>query len=264
MFANTLDSLPLTAVLILTVGLVLIAIEVGYRLGRWRRAQQTGLAESEAQLSAMTGAHLALLAFIMAFSFSMAAGHYQERRALILADVNAIGTAFLRADLIQEPEGFEIMDALVEYAAVRAKVKGYEEATAMVARSEELQSHMWLQVETLTQREQSTVLHSLLIQSLNAVFDVHEQRLMAALKNRVPHSLWAVLTGLLVLSMLGIGYFSGAKGARNPIASTGLALSFSLVLMLIADLDRPVGGLLKSDQTPMHNLALKLAEQRSE
>lgn len=261
MLRSTLEALPLSGILIITVGLVLIAIEVGFRLGRWRRDRQVGLAESEAQLSAMTGAHLALLAFIMAFSFSMAAGHYQDRRALILADTNAVGTAFLRAELIQAEEGRAIQSLLVEYADIRSRISTYEGAIEIIRRSEELQVEIWKQVESLAQNEPQTVLHSLLIQSLNSVFDVHEQRTSVALKNRVPHSLWGVLTGLLILSMLGIGYFSGAKGNRNPIASTGLALSFSLVLALIADLDRPVGGLLKSDQTPMVELAEKMRAQ---
>ncbi len=64
-----IDTLPLSSVLFVTVAVVLLAIEIGFRMGRWRRDQGAGLAESEAQLSAMTGAHLALLAFIMAFSF---------------------------------------------------------------------------------------------------------------------------------------------------------------------------------------------------
>ena len=90
-----------------------------------------------------------------------------------------------------------------------------------------------------------------MIQSLNEVFDIHDERVSAGLKKRVPRSLWAFLAALLTLAMLGIGYFSGAKGNRNPIASTGLALSFSLVLLLIGDLDRPTGGTLRADQTPV-------------
>ena len=83
----------------------------------------------------------------------------------------------------------------------------------------------------------------------------------AGLKNRVPRILWTVLAALLILAMLGIGYFSGSKGARNPIASTALALSFSLVLVLIADLDRPMGGTLKSDQSPIIDLRDQLLAQ---
>ncbi len=256
-----IDTLPLSSVLFVTVAVVLLAIEIGFRMGRWRRDQGAGLAESEAQLSAMTGAHLALLAFIMAFSFSMASGHYQDRRELIMADANAIGTAHLRATLIDEPEARLIAAALVAYTQVRSTIGTLEDAPRMISESERLQDEMWQAMTALVQRQAPNVTHSLLIQSLNEVFDIHDERLNAGLKKRVPRMLWAFLAALLTLAMLGIGYFSGAKGTRNPIASTGLALSFSLVLLLIADLDRPTGGTLRSDQGPMLTLLERLETQ---
>ena len=255
-----LDVVPLPTILVVTVFVVLVAIEIGFRIGRWRRDTQTGLAESEAQLSAMTGAHLALLAFIMAFSFSMASGHYQDRRELIMDDANAIGTAHLRAQLIDAPEARRIETALLEYLQVRSAVKTLDDAPHMISESERLQDAMWQDASTLVQRQAPNITHSLLIQSLNEVFDIHEQRIAAGLKKRIPQSLWLFLAALLTLAMLGIGYFSGAKGNRNPIASTGLALSFSLVLLLIADLDRPTGGTLRADQGPMLMLLERLRD----
>lgn len=248
------DALPLSAVLVITLVIVLAAIEVGYRLGRWRQAQLGGHNESEAQLSSMTGAHLALLAFIMAFSFSMAAGHYGDRRELVQKDANAIGTAYLRASLIEAPETAAIQELLLEYTAMRAKIETTTDFDSVIRRSDEIHQALWQQVQSLTSATSPNVLQSLLIQSLNDVFDVHNDRMAAGLKNRVPPSLWLVLAALLTLSMLGIGYFSGNKGHRNPIASTGLALSFSLILLLIADLDRPAGGSVRADQFAMINL----------
>jgi hypothetical protein len=256
------DSIPLPFVLVFTVTVVLVAIEIGFRVGRWRRNTQAGLAESEAQLSAMSGAHLALLAFIMAFSFSMASGHYQDRRELIMADANAIGTAYLRAKLIEEPEARAIAASLIEYTEIRASFTTLDDVQHMISESDRLQDEMWQQATALVQRQVPNVTHSLLIQSLNEVFDVHDERVSAGLKKRVPRSLWGFLAALLTLAMLGIGYFSGAKGTRNPIASTALAVSFSLVLLLIADLDRPTGGTLRADQTPILELLDKMREYR--
>lgn len=254
------DGFPLTGILVATLAVVLTAIEIGYRTGRWRLGKLGGKNESEAQLSAMTGAHLALLAFIMAFSFNMAAGHFQERRSLIQADANALGTAYLRAGLISAPEAQKIQALLVEYTAERAGISSTDEAEHLLLRTEELQAVMWMELRALTKRQTPNVLHSLLIQSLNEVFDVHEERVAAGLKHRVPYSLWLSLAALLTLAMLGIGYFSGLKGQRNPIASTGLALSFSLVLLLIADLDRPTGGMVRADQSAMSTLLEKLQQ----
>lgn len=258
MVRETLDSIPLTAVLALTIVVVLAAIELGYRGGRQRLRSTQGNTETEAQLSSTTGAHLALLAFIMAFSFSMAAGHYQDRRDLILEETTAISTAYIRADLMDSPEGPALQQLLREYTAIRAEAFTIEQAKSMVARSEKLQVEMWHQIKSLTQNHTPNILQSLLIQSINAVFDVHDKRVAAGLKNRVPPSLWVVLAALLTLSMLGIGYFSGTKGNRNTVASTGLALSFSLVLFLIADLDRPTSGLVMADRSAIEELDQRL------
>ncbi len=81
----------------------------------------------------------------------------------------------------------------------------------------------------------------------------------AGLRNRVPPTLWATLFVLLPLSMIGIGYFSGIKGARNPVASTGLALSFSLVIFMIADLDRPSSGLMMADRSAITDLQKRIS-----
>ncbi len=260
----TPDGMPLLAVLAITIVVVLMAIEVGYRMGRWRISSKGDGVESEAQLSATTGAHLALLAFIMAFSFSMAAGHYQDRRELIIADANAISTAYERADLIGAAESQMIADSLFEYVSVRASGTSVSEAEEIVRRSEALHDEMWAAMKQLLAREQPTVLHSLLIQSLNEVSDVHDQRVAAGLKKRVPRILWAILAALLTLAMLGIGYFSGARGSRNRIASTTLAVSFSLVLLMIADLDRPTGGTVRSDQSPLIDLRDRLQAHREQ
>ncbi len=117
MIRELMDSMPLWNVLVVTIVAVLLAIELGYRIGRWRGNRIEF--DSEALLSSMTGAHLALLAFILAFSFSMAAGHHSTRKQMILEEANAISTAYLRAGLVQEAEGQEIQRILVDYTNLR-------------------------------------------------------------------------------------------------------------------------------------------------
>ncbi len=244
--------------------LVLASIEIGFRLGCWRIRQLQGDMESEGLLSAITGAQLALLAFILAFSFSMAANHYQERRSLVMADANAIGTAYQRATLLDSTQGNAIAESLFEYAELRSHAGDTPDPVRLIRESERIQREIWEQVADLTRNAPADALSGLLIRSLNEAFDIHEERRVAVLKNRVPSVLWGVLIGLLVLSMLSIGYFSGCKGRRNPIASTGMALCFTLVLIMIVDLDRPTGGGVQVDQSPMQELRDKLAGLQGE
>lgn len=256
MIRELMDSLPVWNILLFTIVAVLVAIELGYRTGRWRSQSQAF--DSEALLSAMTGAHLGLLAFIMAFSFSMAAGHHSERKKFILEEANIISTAHLRAQLIAEPYRGGIGGHLGDYAALRASVNSTTDPKQLIADSEAIHTQLWQQARSMIAEAEPSEIDALMIESLNALFDIHEKRVAAGLRNRVPPSIWVALFTLLVLSMAGIGYFSGMKGHRNPIASTGLALSFSMVLFLTADLDRPTSGLVQADSSAINTLSERL------
>ena len=94
--------------------------------------------------------------------------------------------------------------------------------------------------------------------SASSMIALHERRVAAGLRMRVPMILWVTLYLLLTLSMLGMGYFSGIKGRRSPLANTALCVSFSMVLLLIADLDRPREGLVKPDQSLIKELSRRM------
>jgi hypothetical protein len=93
-----LDFLPLWGLFATTVGVVLLAVEAGFRLGRWRH--QRSEQEKEPPVGAMVGAILGLLAFPLAFTFGLAASRFDTRRELVLDEANAIGRTYLRAALL--------------------------------------------------------------------------------------------------------------------------------------------------------------------
>jgi hypothetical protein len=260
MLRDTLDLMPLPMVLVITTAIVLSAIEVGYRIGVWRKTTSTF--DSEAQLSAMTGANLGLLAFILAFSFSQAGNHHSNRKQLIMEEANAISTAHLRAGLVNKTEGEKIRELLVQYLDIRASIAPSRDfdPTRMIAESVELQAEIWAQVQQISEYDNVNELDALLVETINAIFDIHEKRVAAGVRNRLPASIWYGLLVLVSLSMLGIGHFSGMKGKRNPISSTALALSFSTVVFLIADLDRPTSGLVQADQWAILQLQERLSK----
>lgn len=96
------------------------------------------------------------------------------------------------------------------------------------------------------------------MEATDGLLVLHEKRVAAATRTRVPTVIWVSLYLLLGLSMLGMGYFSGMKGKRSPLANAALAISFAVVMLLIADLDRPRAGLVKLDQSLMAQLADRL------
>src|SRR4051794_40948932 len=110
-----LDVLPLWVLFISTLFLILLAEEGGYRLGKYRgsRAQ-----EKEAPVGEMVVAMLGLLAFILAFTFGLAAARFDTRRQILLDEANAIGTTYLRAGMLPERRG-EIRALLRDYVDTR-------------------------------------------------------------------------------------------------------------------------------------------------
>src|SRR5215470_13338872 len=95
-----LDALPLWALFISILVVVLLSVECGYRLGKYRRGRHEE--EKEAPLGTMVAATLGLLAFILAFTFGLAAARFDARRQVLLDEVNAIGTTYLRAGMLPE------------------------------------------------------------------------------------------------------------------------------------------------------------------
>jgi hypothetical protein len=256
MLRALLDGTPLWATLLVTITLVLLAVELGFRVGGYRKDKHDK--EGNSQVVSMTGAHLGLLAFILAFSFSMSAGHFGKRKELLLEEVNAIETAYLRAELVGEPHRSQIKSLLADYTAARATISRADVIARVIRDSEAIQNKIWTVVEQLSQKDKLTVMDSLLVQAINEVFDLHKKRVYAGLNSRVPINIWVALYAILILSMIGMGFSMGLSGKRNPVASMSLALSFSMVMFVIADLDRPTDGLVHTDQTLMMNLNKQL------
>jgi hypothetical protein len=111
-----LDIIPLWGFLLAACALGWLALEGGYRIGKWRHAHASE--EKDAPVGAMVGAILGLLAFMLAFTFSLAASRFEARRQVILEEANAIGTTYLRARLLPEPQRSEVAKLLREYTDV--------------------------------------------------------------------------------------------------------------------------------------------------
>src|SRR5262249_18785163 len=109
----TLDMLPLWAVFVVSLAIILLAAEVGYRLGRVR--QRRADHEKEPTVGGMVAAELGLLAFLLAFTFGMAASKFEARRETLLNEANNVGTTYLRAQMLPEPDRAEIRRLLREY-----------------------------------------------------------------------------------------------------------------------------------------------------
>ena len=252
-----LDPLPLWTLFPITVMVALVSIELGFKAARYRRARTVD--EPEAPSAGMVGATLGLLAFMLAFTFGLAGSRFEARRQLVLTEANAISTAYLRASLLPEPMSTDIRALLREYVDVRLQGMQPDKLKASIERSEQLHKSLWSQATMATEKEKSAIT-SLFIQSLNQVIDLHSQRITAGLRSRVPAAIWIGLYLLLIFAMASVGYQEGMSSKRRSIAAITLVLGFSVVLVLIADLDRPGQGFLSVSQESMSDVKRTMAE----
>jgi hypothetical protein len=255
--ANTwLDYLPLWALLPATVLLVLAAIEGGYRFAAYRKRQSDkGI---DAPISSVIAGTLGLLAFLLAFTFGLGASRFEKRRELLLDEVNAIGTCFLRADMVPESQRLAIRQGLREYVHLRAEFSRKQDTVHQsLVRMEALLDELWSQAILVAKSDSSSEMHALFVDSLNQVIDFHTKRVVVS-QYRIPDAVWLALYVISMLSMAGVGYQFGLAGARDIAISLSMALSFSIVIWLIADLERGYKGALQISQQPMIDLDRKL------
>jgi len=253
---NPFDYLPLWALFATMVVVVFFSVEAGFRLGK-RRSRDPDH-EPETPVVSIAGATLGLLAFMLAFTFGMAESRYEARRLLVIDEANAIGTTYLRAGFLPEPQRSKIRGLLREYVTVRTEVVKTGKIAAAIARSEELQNRLWTETVALAEKTPGSIVAGLFIQSLNEVIDLHTKRVMAGSRSRIPGIVWVGLSLVTILAMAAMGYQEGLDGKRSPVATITLVLAFSAVFLLIADLDRPQEGWLKVDQQATMDLYEKM------
>jgi len=246
---NWLGWLPLWAVFVLTLAICIGSAEAGAVLaGIAVRKKQ--VQEPEGPLGALVGAMLGLLAFILAFTFGMTGSRFDARKQLVLDEANAIGTTYLRAALLPEKQGLEVRRLLREYAEIRLAAKPGE-IQEVLEKSEQIHDRLWSQTRSVAQEKMDVQLRALFVGSLNELIDLHQSRQTVGLEFRVPGWVWLSVQLLAVLSMLALGFQIGMAGTRRLLGTPVLALAFSLVIVMIADTDRPEEGLIRVTQQPL-------------
>ncbi len=248
-FGELINWLPLWALFVVTMAICIGVVEMGAMLAGILLTQKYEK-EPDGPLGSMVGSVLGLLAFILAFTFGMTASRFDARKQLVLEEANAIGTTYLRAGLLPQTHGLEVRRLLREYADIRVNAT-VENAREMVKKSEEIHGHLWSQAKSLVQEDMDSEIRSLFITTLNELIDLHQSRTTVALQYRIPGIIWLAVYLLSVLSMLVVGYQVGMSGSRRLRGTPVLAAAFSLVIVMIADIDRPGEGLIRVSQQPI-------------
>ena len=250
-----IDFIPVWLLFVGTIVLVILSIEVGFRLGNvaLRRSPE----EKESPVSAMAGAVLGLTAFVLAFTFGIVSDRYDSRKELVREEANAIRTAALRSDFLPEQDRAQAMAHFKEYLDLRlelAQSGNIDNVPHVLSETKRIQDQLWLMAVVNARKDMNSDVAALYIDSLNQVIDIHALRVAVGVQARVPIGIWIVLYSLTILGMMGVGYQTGIAGSKRSMARPILALSFSLVFMLIASLDRPGSRIMTVTQQPLIDL----------
>ena len=247
------DVFPLWAVYIGTVIAVLLAAEIGFRIGMWAKRRDPA-SKKPAMAGAVVGGMLGLMAFLLAFCIGIVINQHNGRKAMVVTEANAVGTAYLRAGFLNESDQSLTRELLKEYVEIRlAAASDPSLIESTLRRSEEIHAQLWSIIEQVASNDGDSELFALFVESINEVIDVHSLRL-AAIEQRLPRQLGIVLYAATLLSFLLVGVASSADGERNLMAILLFALAFVAVFMIIVDLDRPQEGLLNVSQTALSDL----------
>lgn len=202
---------------------------------------------------------LGLLAFMLAFTFGIAASRYDARKELLLRDVNAIMTAWQRSELLPEPHRTESRALLDRYVDLRVEVaQDPSRIPAAVVEAESLQNGLWSHAVALAHADMNSDIGALYAEALNELITVQTTRTTVALQYRIPQPIWYLMIVLTVMCMGGVGYQFGLVGRSSILLNLFLAVAFSAVITLIAQLDRPTEGFLQVNQRPMLDLQRRM------
>lgn len=219
---------------------VLVCIFVGTRIGRRRIARHGKNALNG--FGTIDAALFGLMGLLVAFTFTTAAGRFEDRVNLISDHVNAISTAYLQLDLLEEPRKEELNEMFRGY--LDALIHLYETADTQAelqqARSEiaVLESEIWERAVEAARQDKSQPLAQFLLTSLNEMFDMGKTPI---LKPRLhPPTVVFVMIGITVcICALFAGIGAAKSNRQSPVHAAGFALLTSLSIYLILDLEYP-------------------------
>lgn len=250
-----------SAAFVLLIGLfvcLLACLELGYRIGCHNYRKKPQLAYEGT--GTLEGALLALLGLLLAFSFAGATSRLDSRHQLIIREANAIGTAYLRVDLLPANEQAAIRHLFRDY--LDARVQAYEnfanrESSGQAfARTSEIQRQIWSQALAACQTDPSHEATRLLLPALNEMIDVTTARAVA-LDIHLPTFIFYLLICISLLTALLAGYAMSKRQSRSWLHILIYSVIISATIYAIFDFDNPRYGLIKADAADKALLQLR-------
>ncbi len=243
--------MSLTLEAALAAATLFLGMMVLFELGRRFGARRT-LRDPNAKVDGgpAEAAVFAILGLLLAFTFSGAASRFEARRHLITQETNAIGTAYLRIDLLSVDDQAPLRALFVQYLDNRlATYSAPNDAKATQAKLQDaqvLQGKIWSMAVVASQKEPAGHAARLLLPAINDMIDITTVR-MAATENHPPSIIFLLLAGLSLVTALMVGYVGCTSSSANRLPIILFAATMAVTLYVILDLEYPRLGMIRVD-----------------
>jgi hypothetical protein len=239
----------LWAILLLLSLLLAIAgaLRLGWLCGRLR-LRRYGEQANEG-LGALDAAVFGMMGLLLAFTFTGAASRFDERRNLVTAEVNALGTSWLRLDMLPEPARAELRDLFRMY--LDGRIAAYrnpdrrQAVTQLAEHTAGMQARIWDRLMVAI-RDAPTVPPLVLLPPVNEAFDLSTTRMLVT-RQHPPRAIYAMLVLMVLVSGFLAGFGQAKASRQSLLHMVGFAATTTLALYLIIDLEYPRMGLIRVD-----------------
>jgi hypothetical protein len=230
-------------------------------LGAWFRRRREPEEDLRADLGIVLAATLTLLGLIIGFTFSMATTRYDQRKNYEEQEANAIGTAYVRADLLEPADASKVRALLRDY--LNQRILFYttdvaQELQQIDARTARLQAELWSAV-TLAASARGTPIVALVVSGMNDVLN-SQGYTQAAFWNRIPVAAWSLMAAIAIGCnfLFGYGLNNARAGAKLLVV---LPIMVSVAFTLIGDIESPRHGIIRVSPQNLISLAVSLRAQ---
>jgi hypothetical protein len=245
----------------LVFAIAVVVLWISARTGLWLQKKYRSLGNDERdEFGIILGATLTLLGLILGFSFSMAISRYDQRKNYEEEEANAIGTEYLRTNLLPGANAAnarallsKYLDARIHFYTIRDKQQ-LQQNNALTA---QLQNELWSAVQVSAPAQQTAVA-ALAISGMNDLLN-SQGYTQAAWWNRIPREAWALMGAIAICSNVLVG-FGLHQVRRKGVLLIVLPLILAITFGLIADIDSPRGGLVHVEPLNLESLAQSLRQ----
>ena len=252
-FMYNINSVLIAGVLLVSM---VLAIEMGYRLGL--RTQVAANDAFKTHVNTIGASLLGILALLLGFTFSLSLQRFDNRSQAVVEEANAIGTTYLRSQLLPASVRSDVQKLLREYLELRIQASAITlvdqaEREMLLAKANHAQTALWAYARQAAEEEPNPVTSGLFIQSLNELIDNFGKR-DAALNRHVPEVVLLLLYVTFLMAGAIVGYGSGVAGYRTSFATYIMVALIVVLVFIIIDLERPRRGLIEVSQKSLIDL----------